>query len=134
MPDLTELRAVWLVAADARVSDGRRLSALDEQFHSAIVAAAGNPELARLHHGVTERIRIVRRLEMESESRHAETYSEHAQILRSILRRRADQAVLLLRAHIDGANSAVRRITLHRLAVVRECANAPDQKATARIR
>ena len=88
------------------------------------VASSRAFRLARLHRAVTERIRIVRRLELSSEARHAETYTEHAQILRNILRRRTDQAVLLLRAHIDGAKSAVRRITLHRLAVVREGALA----------
>jgi DNA-binding GntR family transcriptional regulator len=118
LADLSELRETWLVPAAARVSDGRRLSALDEAFHRALVAAAGNPELARTHQGVTERIRIVRRLELQNQARHDDTYAEHAQILRAILRRRVDQAVLLLKAHIDGARRAVRGITLHRLAAL----------------
>ena len=43
------------------------------------------------------------------------TYDEHGQILRAVIRRRADQAVLLLRSHIEASKSEVRKLTLHNL-------------------
>jgi DNA-binding GntR family transcriptional regulator len=43
------------------------------------------------------------------------TYSEHAQILRAILRRKADQATMLLRVHIETSKAEVKKISLHKL-------------------
>jgi hypothetical protein len=54
----------------------------------------------------------------------AVTYDEHAQLLRSILRRKGDEACLLLKSHIETSKQAVRKITLHRLFVARN-AGAP---------
>ena len=40
------------------------------------------------------------------------TYQEHAKILRSVIQRKADQAQLLLRSHIEQSKAEVRKITL----------------------
>ena len=77
--------------------------------------AAGNPEVARCHREVTERIRIMRRLDFTQQHRIDKTYDEHAQILRAVIRRRADEANRLLRSHIEASKAEVRKITLHRL-------------------
>ena len=118
-PDLGALKDVWLVAADKRLADPQRTSNLDEEFHQGIVRAAGNPEMARMHREITERIRIIRRLDFTQPERIAHTYDEHAQILRAIIKRRTDQASLLLRAHIEASKAVVRGITLHRLHTAR---------------
>jgi DNA-binding GntR family transcriptional regulator len=119
MPALAKLKDAWLVPPEDRLADGRAVGTLDEQFHQSLVAAAGNPELARVHRDVTERIRIVRRLEFTMPERIRQTYVEHGQILRAILRRKGDAAVLLLRSHIEMARAEVRKITLHKLALAR---------------
>jgi len=62
-PGLDALKAVWLVPAAERLTDARTVGVLDEQFHTTLVEAAGNPEVARVHADVTGRIRIVRRLD-----------------------------------------------------------------------
>ena len=112
---LAGLEKVWLVAPRNRLSDGARVARLDEEFHTTLVAAAGNPELARIHHTITERIRIVRRLDFTHPERVVYTYLEHGQILRAILARRSARAVALLRAHIESSKAEVRKISLHRL-------------------
>jgi len=112
---LAGLEKVWLVAPRNRLSDGARVARLDEEFHTTLVAAAGNPELARIHHTITERIRIVRRLDFTHPERIAYTYIEHGQILRAILARKAARATQLLRSHIETSKSEVRKISLHRL-------------------
>ena len=112
---LAGLEKVWLVAPRSRLSDGARVARLDEEFHTTLVAAAGNPELARIHHTITERIRIVRRLDFTHPERVVYTYLEHGQILRAILARRSARAVALLRAHIASSKAEVRKISLHRL-------------------
>lgn len=111
-PALDELKAVWLVPAAERLTDGREVGALDEAFHATLVRAAGNAEIARVHWDVTERIRIIRRLDFTRGDRIEATYAEHAKILRSIIQRKADQAQLLLRTHIEQSKAEVRKITL----------------------
>ncbi len=124
-PDFAELKETWLVSADARLEDPREVGLADERFHQVLVAAAGNAELARIHGDVAERIRLVRRLEFGMPERIRHTYAEHAQILRAVLRRKTDQALLLLRTHIEVARAEVRKITIHKLATARREAPAP---------
>ena len=114
-PELDALKAAWLVPAAERMTDARAVGALDEQFHATLVRAAGNAEVARVHWDVTERIRIVRRLDFTRGDRIEATYAEHAKILRAIIQRKPDQADLLLRAHIEQSKAEVRKITLHTL-------------------
>ena len=130
MPALDGLKQAWLVTPGERLADGRAVGALDEQFHLTMVAAAGNPKVARVHRDVTERIRIVRRLEFALPERIRQTYVEHGQILRAILRRRTDTATLLLRTHIDLARAEVRKITLHKFVLARRAA-LPARRAVS---
>lgn len=117
---LDALRAFWLVPKAERKLDGRLVSARDEAFHATLVAAAGNPELAKVHRDVTDRIRIVRRLDFTQIDRVHSTYDEHSQILRAIIQRRVEQAVMLLRSHIEASKSEVRKLTLHNLYLARK--------------
>ena len=114
-PDLKELKDTWLVPPARRMRSMKAVAQLDERFHEALVDATGNPELTRLHRDVTERIRIIRRLDFTQARRIDSTYEEHAQILRHILARRRNQAEILLRAHIETSKAEVRKITLHML-------------------
>jgi DNA-binding GntR family transcriptional regulator len=118
-PALDELKAQWLVTAGERLKDPKAVSTLDEAFHVSLVAAAGNAEVARCHVEVSERIRIIRRLDFTQPNRVDKTYDEHAQILRAVMRRRADEARRLLRSHIETSKAEVRKITLHRLYTAR---------------
>jgi DNA-binding GntR family transcriptional regulator len=119
-PALDALKAAWLIPAEERLADGAQVCALDEAFHASLVAAAGNREVVRCHREVTERIRILRRLDFTEAGRVAATYQEHAQILRAILRRRADQATMLLRVHVETSKTEVRKISLHKLYAARQ--------------
>jgi len=114
-PQLDALKAAWLVPVAERLADAHAVGALDEEFHASLVRATGNAEVARVHWDVTERIRIVRRLDFTRGDRIEATYTEHGKILRAILQRKPDQAQLLLRAHIDQSKAEVRKITLHTL-------------------
>jgi DNA-binding GntR family transcriptional regulator len=114
-PALAPLEKAWLVAPRQRLTDGARVARLDEEFHASLVAATGNPELARVHGSITERIRIVRRLDFTHPERIIYTYLEHGQILRAVLARNAAKAAKLLRSHIEASKAEVRKISLHRL-------------------
>jgi len=120
VPALDDLKAVWLVPAGERKDDAREVGALDEQFHATLVHAAGNSEIARVHWDVTERIRIIRHLDFTRPDRIDATYAEHAKILRAVIQRKADQAQLLLKTHIEQSKAEVRKITLATLHLLRE--------------
>jgi DNA-binding GntR family transcriptional regulator len=119
-PELEPLRRTWTGPADERESEMRVVARLDEMFHATLVQSAGNREMSRVHAEVTERIRIIRRLDFTKAPRVDATYQEHAKILRAIVQRRADQAVMLLRTHIEASKAEVRKITLHMLHEARE--------------
>ncbi|CAN5917236.1 GntR family transcriptional regulator [soil metagenome] len=114
-PALDALKDIWLVPVAERLTDPRQVGANDEQFHAVLVRAAGNDEMARVHWDVTERIRIIRRLDFTRPDRIEATYAEHAKILRAVIQRKADQAQLMLKTHIEQSKAEVRKITLHTL-------------------
>ena len=103
--------------------DAVQVAQWDEEFHSALVAAAGNGEMARIHRDVTDRIRIIRRLDFTMQRRIDATYDEHSKILKAIRANRGDQAAMLLRAHIETSQAEVRKITLHQVHVARHAAS-----------
>ena len=77
--------------------------------------AAQIREMSHVHHDITERIRIIRRLDFTEPERIRHTYEEHAAIVRALAARSYREAKLLLTAHIAQSKAEVRRITLHRL-------------------
>ncbi len=117
---LAELAAIWLVPAEARSTDTVQVAQWDEAFHCALVQAAGNLEMARVHREVTDRIRIIRRLDFTQQARITATYDEHSKILKAIRAARTDSACLLLRTHIQASQAEVRKITLHQVHMARQ--------------
>ena len=116
---LDGLAAIWLVPVAERSGATAQVAQWDEAFHCALVAAAGNAEMARVHREVTERIRIIRRLDFTQQPRIDATYDEHAKILKAVRAHRGDQAAMLLRAHIATSQAEVRKITLHQMHMAR---------------
>lgn len=114
-PDFTELKRHWLIKPEERLADGPAVAMLDERFHEEFVAAVGNIEMTRIHSDITERLRIIRRLDFTKPERVEATYEEHAKILKAILRRRLEEATTLLTSHIKRSKGEVRKITLHLL-------------------
>jgi DNA-binding GntR family transcriptional regulator len=117
---LHALSLIWLVPESSRSQEGRQVSLWDEEFHCALVVASGNQEMVRVHHEITEKIRVIRRLDFDQSKRLTATYDEHGAILRSILTHDSRQAVVLLRSHIASSQSEVRKITLHQLQMAQQ--------------
>jgi DNA-binding GntR family transcriptional regulator len=119
-PELAGLNEIWLVSKEQRLTDAQQVAGLDEAFHEGLQIAAGNREMVRVHREITERIRIIRRLDFIKPQRVDATYDEHAEILRLLRRRNSAEAVMLLRSHIEVSKLEVRKITLHMLHEARE--------------
>ena len=118
--ELDRLRATWLVPVSGRLENPREVGALDEEFHASLVRAAGNAEISRVHADVTERIRVVRRLDFTRSDRISATYFEHAKILRAVIQRKLDVTKMLLKAHIEQSKVEVRKISLHAMHQARQ--------------
>ena len=120
-PALQTLARTWMVQKEDQLQDGVAVSRLDEAFHCQLLEAAGNREMARVHREVSEKIRILRRLDFTQARRIDLTYAEHQQILEAILIRRSEQAQQLLKGHIEVSKAEVHSITLHKLYGARQC-------------
>ena len=126
-PDLGELCAFWRVPKRARNLDGQTVAREDEKLHSTLVALAGNREMLRTHGDLTERIRIIRRLDFIEPARIKAAFDEHDKILGALLARKAGDAEMLIRAHIEGSRAEIRHITLHRLSLAAQRGAASAQ-------
>jgi DNA-binding GntR family transcriptional regulator len=132
---LHALGQAWQVPPRQRLRDGIALAAIDEDFHIALVKAAGNPETDLVYRQVTERVRIMRRLDFAYGDCIDETYDDHRAILDAIGRGDAPEAVALLGRHIQGSHEVVKRITIDRLELVRTTlAHRPAPEPTRRKR
>jgi DNA-binding GntR family transcriptional regulator len=112
----------WLVPKSKRLSEPKAVGALDEEFHSALVRAVGNGQMSKTHHDITQRIRMIRRLDFTKPTRIDDTYEEHGLILNTILLRRRTEAVMLIKTHIEQSKIEVRKITLSVLYESKVCA------------
>lgn len=119
-PALKDLADTWLIKPQERQTAFITVDKLDEDFHSSLVRSTGNAEMIRVHEDITERIRIIRRLDFTKPARVEATYDEHARILRAISRRRGDEAQRLLKAHVAQSKAEVRHITLDMLYQARQ--------------
>lgn len=131
-PILQTLADVWLIPAEQRVTERDQVRALDEAFHQCLVQAIGNQAMLRVHQDIAERIRIIRRLDFIKPYRIDATYDEHARILRAITKRRTDEAVRLLKSHIEQSKLEVRHITLDMLyQAAKQAPAAPSAKSVS---
>jgi DNA-binding GntR family transcriptional regulator len=117
MPELLALGGFWRAPKKLRVLDGKQVAREDEQFHRTLVSLAGNREMLRTFNSLTEKIRIIRRLDFVNPERIAAAFDEHAKILDMLSARKPQSAEMLMRAHINASRTEIRHITLHRLAL-----------------
>lgn len=121
------LTTIWNPDHPSERAVGSTVRALDESFHCDLVAAAGNREMTRIHREITDRLRIIRRLDFTRDDRVDATYNEHATILDALRRGQADEAANKLANHIRTSQKAVRAITMER---IREAAHRNQADGT----
>lgn len=126
MQALDALGAIWLVPEAARLTDARRVAALDEAFHLALVDAVGNAELSAALRRVTDRIHVVHRLGFVYGERVGETYAEHAELLDAIRAGRAGAAVELAERHVRRCRAEICRLGAQRLELARDALAYPE--------
>lgn len=113
--ELTILKDLWCIEPEQYLKDIKALSQQDEDFHCSLVRAAGNQEMARIHRELSEKIRIIRRLDFSKQYRIEATYAEHQTILGFIFRKERDSALNAISEHIKQSRDEVKKITLQML-------------------
>lgn len=118
-PQMAELREQWIINPLARSKDGELVCRMDERFHQALIETCENAEIIHSYQTISDRIRIIRRLDFTKPERVTTTYREHEAIMRALLAREAKHATDLLEEHILKSKDEVRNITFHRLHTAR---------------
>ncbi|MEV0295585.1 GntR family transcriptional regulator [Nocardia sp. NPDC050710] len=106
--DLAPVRAElqrWRQLRDDPPEPGPALVAADEQFHTTLLAAAGNAALADALTAVYVRVRPVRTLDLPTPDRMAVMAGEHIAIAEQLLAGDPGAALRTLVAHIDSSRT-----------------------------
>lgn len=105
--DLAPVRAV-LQRHKAAMDDGQSHPPMDDEFHEAITALAGNPVIAESAARLTRQIVSVQaRVGSEVKGGRAEAYAAHAKILDAVAAGDGRTAEKLMREHLEWARDAV---------------------------
>lgn len=96
------VRQTWAgIVAHQNEMDIERLVDSDEQFHLQLAELAGNSERVKYMRNINERIRFIRRINLEAEGRRATIIGEHTRILDAIAVRDAQAAIGLMENHVQ---------------------------------
>ncbi|MBU2953650.1 GntR family transcriptional regulator [Marinobacter sp. F3R08] len=126
---LRALALLWNPDQPSGRASGSAVRALDESFHCELMIAAGNREMVRVHREITDRLRIVRRLDFTRDNRVEATYEEHAAILEALHQGLAHDAAERLTRHIRTSQKAVREITMERIKEAAQAHRSDSQSA-----
>lgn len=113
LPGLDALAELWCAVKGARRLEADFVAERDEEFHLAIVGLANNTSMLRTFAEITDRIRIIRRVDFVSERRIEATYDEHCRIVRTLIAGESAEAEALIRRHIELSREEIRKITVH---------------------
>jgi DNA-binding GntR family transcriptional regulator len=114
---IDQMMAAWQPEAhDQELSGGIDLGSKDEAFHVGLALASEKPVLATLLEKINHRIRVIRRLDLNSDNRSQRTYNEHFEILQLIKERDKGKAKLAMKRHIQRSREFAKTLTLTALA------------------
>lgn len=74
-----------------------------------MVRAADNNEMARIHLDLSEKIRIIRRLDFSKQYRIEATYQEHQYVLNLIFEQNTEEAIAAIAPRIQQSRDEVKR-------------------------
>lgn len=109
----------WYRHRDHRPAPDAGFVAEDEQFHTTLVDASGNPALTQALVQVNSRIRSVRMYDYLTENRMTATITEHIEIVELVVRDRLPAALDALRHHVGASQDVVMERAANALAMTR---------------
>lgn len=109
----------WYGFRDAMPEPDAGFVALDEQFHTALLASSGNPALVDALAGVNAKVRPVRMFDYLTPDRMRATVDEHIAVAELVLDGQLQRAHDSLLAHIDESRAVVIERAQQALAMAR---------------
>ncbi|MCZ4353853.1 GntR family transcriptional regulator [Roseovarius aestuarii] len=104
---IAELRDFWYgVRDDYESREPDDILALDEQFHMMIAEFSGNPEIANQLMSINQRIRFIRRIQVQHVNHTGSIVASHSQIVDAAQTRDIETGCEMLRSHIEITVSA----------------------------
>ena len=103
--------AAFLEPWQRESGEGCELDALvssDERFHLDLAAVAGNAQRLRFLRNINDRIRFVRRINLETPERRRDSHREHADLLAAIAAGKGRAAQDILRRHLERSAAEMR--------------------------
>lgn len=124
---LEQMMALWHPDVhDDELQHGIDLGEKDESFHVGLALASDKPVLASLLKSINHRIRVIRRLDLNSDNRSQRTYKEHFEILQHIKERDTSKAKQAMKRHIQRSREFAKTLTLTALARQKFLANPAE--------
>lgn len=124
---LEQMMALWHPDVhDDELQHGIDLGEKDESFHVGLALASDKPVLASLLKNINHRIRVIRRLDLNSDNRSQRTYKEHFEILQHIKERDTSKAKQAMKRHIQRSREFAKTLTLTALARQKFLANPTE--------
>lgn len=115
--EVEQMMLIWQSDAhDAELAQGIDLGEKDESFHVGLALASNKPVLATILKNINHRIRVIRRLDLNSDNRSQRTYKEHFEILQHIKDRDVSKAKNAMKRHIQRSREFAKTLTLTALA------------------
>lgn len=112
--------------------DRDRYIRINQRIHLVIIAASGNPSLAKTHERVLWGLQRARNVALATEGRVEESIREHREILEALRRRDRDAARIAMARHIARTGAIVAEVCRRDLGSARDSAN--ERAATRRRR
>lgn len=110
---LATLMTNWQIIVETHTSMSiDELILSDEQFHIELASLAGNSERIRVLQNINERIRFVRKINIEREDRRINFVGEHTKIAQAFLMRDENLVMELMKYHL-GLNSKELKTNIH---------------------
>ena len=108
----------WYRLAAAHPTAGTDFVIVDESFHLALAASAGNAVLVEMLRTVNERIRLVRMQDFTTDDRIEDTVRQHIGIAEAVLAGRIDTAVDRFGDHLAESLAVVEQRTLQAISLM----------------
>jgi DNA-binding GntR family transcriptional regulator len=114
---IEQMMVAWQESVhDSELGAGIDLGEKDEAFHVGLAIASDKPVLASILSNINQRIRVIRRLDLNSDNRSQRTYKEHYEILQYIKERDMTKAKNAMKRHIQRSREFAKTLTLTALA------------------
>jgi len=129
---IAKVAAAWHAAAGRGATvELDRMAAADEAFHRGIARLSENEQIVSALDALNAQIKLLRRVDQESDERRRKTYGEHEQILTCLAKRDAARAADIMERHVVFSREHALAVTKELIARIFLSADGPPLSSSA---